>query len=127
MFAISNGAPRLRIFLNQDPNHLKRGDDFVAPQWIFPLNKRTKWFDHERYYREEAGMVAVRVSVDGTGKLQRSKVLRVHPPGAPFGLEVQKHIDEIIFSPAYLNGKPVSCTTTWMIPFSGPYSGKRWL
>jgi hypothetical protein len=127
VFAVTNGSPHVRIFLNQDADHLKRGDDFVAPQWIFPLNKTTKWFDQDRYYRDEAGMVAVRIAVDNTGKLQSSKVLRVHPERAPFGMEVQKHIDESIFTPAYLNGKPVSSSTAWMIPFSGPYGGKRWL
>ena len=127
VFAVSKGTPRLRIFLNQDRDHLNRGDDFVGPQWIFPLNKDTKWFDYDRYYRDEAGMVSVRIDLDGSGKLQNSRVLRVHPARAPFGMEVQEHIAEIIFSPAYLNGKPVPCSTSWMIPFTGPYGGKRWL
>lgn len=127
VFAITNGSPHLRIFLNQDAEHLKRGDDFVAPQWIFPLNTDTKWFDQDRYYREEGGMVAVRIDLDSSGKLQGSKVVRVHPQGAPFGMEVSKHIGATIFTPAYLNGRPTACSTTWMVPFSGPYSGKRWL
>ena len=127
VFAIVNGTPRLRLFLNQDREHLKRGDDFVAPQWIIPINATTKWFDSDRYYREEGGMVAARINVDAHGKLQSSKVMRVHPSGAPFGMEVAKHIGAIVFSPAYLNGRPVACSTTWLIPFSGPYGRKRWL
>ena len=72
-------------------------------------------------------MVATQIQIDASGKLLSFKVLRVHPRGAPFGMEVEKNIDKVIFSPGYLNGRPIACSTTWIVPFWHPDRGKKWL
>jgi hypothetical protein len=67
VFAISaDGKPHLRIFLHQDRERLARGEDFIAPQLLFPMNTKFKWFDFGKY-RIRSGMVATKISVDATG------------------------------------------------------------
>ena len=125
-FATTAGKPHLRIFLNQEREHLKHGDDFIAPQQIFPPIKRFMPFD-DPDYRLTAGLVAVRVDTDATGKLLGAKFLREYPPNGGFGEAVMKRIDKVILSPGFLHGRPVACSTTWQIPFIGPKFTNRWL
>jgi hypothetical protein len=89
VFALSaDGKPHLRIFLNQDKEHLAHGHDFVAPQLLFPMNTKFKWFDFGKY-RIKPGMVAVKINVDANGKLLESNIVREYPAGAGFGESVQ--------------------------------------
>ena len=125
-FATTAGKPHLRIYLNQEREHLQHGDDFISPQQIFPPIKRFRPFD-DRDYRLTAGLVAVRVDTDVTGKLLGAKLLREYPPNGGFGEAVMKRIDKVILSPAFLHGRPVACSTTWQIPFIGPKFTNRWL
>src|SRR6267378_4446110 len=36
IFRLINGHPHLRIFLNQENDHLLKANDFIAPQIVFP-------------------------------------------------------------------------------------------
>lgn len=127
VFALSaEGKPHLRIFLNQDSEHLARGDDFVAPQLLFPMNTKFKWFDFGEY-RIRSGLVAANIKVDENGKLLESSIGREYPPGQGFGKYVMRRIGDADLSPPFLNGHPVTASTTWLIPFRSFTSTKSWL
>lgn len=106
VFAVSSdGRPHLRIFLHQDRERLAHGDDFVAPQLLFPMDRKFKWFDFGEY-RTRSGLATVRIKVDQNGKLLESKVAREYPPGAGFGKFVMRRIKDADLSPPFLNGHP---------------------
>jgi hypothetical protein len=126
-FAISaDGKPHLRIFLHQDRERLAHGDDFIAPQLLFPINTKFKWFDFSEY-RLRSGMVAVQIKVDENGKLLESNVLREYPPGAGFGKYVMRRIGDADVSPPFLNDQAVTSTTVWMIPFRDYFAPQHWI
>ncbi len=117
VFAISpDGKPHLRIFLNQDRERLARGEDFISPQLLFPMNRKFKWFDFGKY-RIRSGMVAAKINVDENGKLLAADVVREYPAGAGFGNSVLSRIYDADLSPPFLKGRPVTASTIWMIPF----------
>lgn len=81
IFGVINGKPHLRIFLNQEPEHLKKGDDFIAPQEIY------RWSDNFPGFEDPAdpalsGAVVVKLQTDATGKLLSSHVTAQRPPNA---------------------------------------------
>ncbi len=126
VFALSpNGTPHMRIFLHQDRERLARGEDFIAPQLLFPMNTKFKWFDFGEY-RLRSGMVAAKINVDENGKLLGVNILREYPQGAGFGKFVLRRINDADFSPPFLNGHPVAASTTWMVPFSAS-DVKHWV
>ncbi|HEV8422267.1 MAG TPA: hypothetical protein VGQ40_02910, partial [Chthoniobacterales bacterium] len=43
-FVVIDGKPHLRIYLNQDEKHFVHGDDFIAPQQVFPP------YDNSQHY-----------------------------------------------------------------------------
>jgi hypothetical protein len=80
------------------------------------MNTKFKWFDFGEY-RIRSGMVATRINVNESEKLLGVNILREYPPGAGFGKYSQRRIDDADFSPPFLNGHPVTASTTWMVPF----------
>ena len=117
VFAISSDEkPHLRIFLNQDRERLARGEDFISPQLLFPMNRKFKWFDFGKY-RIRSGMVAAKIDVDENGKLLAADIVREYPPGAGFGTSVLSRIYDADLSPPFLNAQPVKASTIWQIPF----------
>ena len=126
VFATSGGTPRLRIFLNQERDRLARGEDFVAPQQLFPINGKFRRYD-DPHWRLVPALIAVRIDTDATGKLLGCKLLRQHPPNSPIGAEVMQNVPTATFSPGYLNGRPIACSTTWTIPLGTYGRGKKWI
>src|SRR4051812_40993343 len=73
IFAVVDGKPRVRIYLNQEEDHLKHGDDFIAPQPTFSHHDHfTGFFDPNggRF----SGLASAKIQVDATGKLVGAKV-----------------------------------------------------
>jgi hypothetical protein len=126
VFAVSGGKPRLRIFLNQEQDRLTRGEDFIAPQQLFPINSKFRRYD-DKYWRTFSTIVAVRIDTDASGKLLGAKLLRQHPPNTRKGAEIMENVPTATFSPGYLNGRPVACSTTWTIPLATYGYSKRWI
>jgi Gram-negative bacterial TonB protein C-terminal len=126
LFAVTNGTPHLRIFLNQEPGHLKSGDDFISPQRLVPTYKTYKRLA-DLYHGMEPAVVAVQIQIDETGKLLDAKIVREHPPGSRFGMSVMENIKTVTFSPAFLHGKPIASSTTWTIPFRAYGRNNRWI
>jgi len=125
MFGVIDGKPHLRIFLNQEEEHLKKGDDFIAPQEVFTYNDEFEGFV---YPPDEmlSGMVCVQLDNDASGKLLASKVTYESPVGGRFGKAVMDKLHKITFLPGFLHGQPVACTTTWQILFRGAGRSTHW-
>jgi hypothetical protein len=126
VYGVINGKPRLRIYLNQEQEHLKHGDDFISPQWVYlweKSNLRTMQYPQFGIY---SATVGVKMDLDASGKMKDSKVAFESPAGRGFGETVMKKIRDFTFLPAYQRGKPVASTTTWWLTFQGYGRGKRW-
>ena len=125
MFGVIDGRPHLRIFLNQEPEHLQKGDDFIAPQEVFTYNDEFEGF----IYPSDpmlSGTVCVKLDTDATGKLLSSKVTYESPAGGGFGKAVMEKLHKITFLPGYLRGQPVACSTTWQLLFHGRGRSTHW-
>jgi TonB family protein len=125
-FFIDHGKPHLRIFLNQETEHLAQKDDFIAPQPVFIPGSKFRGFDHPQRGIGCSGSTTVRVTVDATGKLEGAKIVLDSPPGKGFGEEVMSKIGDCTFLPGYLNGKPVACSTTFPVTFRSAGKGSQW-
>lgn len=121
VFAVAEGKPHLRVYLNQEKEDLKKDNDFIAPQLIFLPGT---WFNKEglRYPAKangQAGTVAVRLDIGLDGKVNGQKLLYEAPKGMDFGGQVMMDIKEATFLPGYRNGKPVSCSFTLSVIYRG--------
>ena len=122
VFAVRDGKPHLRIFLHQEEDELKRGTDFIAPQWAFAAPGNTK-FDGIYYPPQapgRAGVASLKLSVNETGQVQSASVIYEHPPGMGFGKQAVGPIRDAAFIPGFRNGNPVSCQFIWTLIFTGP-------
>jgi hypothetical protein len=121
VFAVRDGKPHLRIFLHQEEEDLKKGNDFIAPQFAFPSGN-TK-FDGI-YYPPNApglpGLASLRLKVDEQGAVREARVIYEHPPGMGFGAQAVGPIRDAAFIPGFRNGKPAACQFNWTIIFTGP-------
>ena len=118
VFVVANGRPLLRIYANQDLDEIRRGADFVAPQYIavphhYVLNFPKMPAVTKRH--DAAGSVKLRHTVDANGKTIDVQVISEHPPGYEFGSYTSKVVPLLDFLPGYRNGKPLtsSYTLTW--------------
>ena len=122
VFAIRDGKPHLRIFLHQEENDLKKGADFVAPQWAWGAPGQTK-FDGI-YYPPQApgrgGVATLKLGVNETGQVTAASVVYEHPAGVGFGKQAVGPIRHAAFIPGFRNGKRVSCEFNWTFIFLGP-------
>jgi hypothetical protein len=121
VFAVRDGKPHLRIFLNQEDDSLKRGDDFVAPQFAFaPGNIKFQGIYYPPQAPGHSGLAVLKLSVNEMGQVQSASVSYEHPPGMGFGPQAVGPIRAAAFIPGFRNGKPVSCQFNWTIIFTGP-------
>jgi hypothetical protein len=121
VFAVRDGKPHLRIFLHQEEEELKKGTDFVAPQWAFdaPGNPKFQGVFYPPSAPGRAGVASLKVTVNESGQVQAANVVYEYPPGAGFGKEALA-IRDAAFIPGYRNGKMVSCSFLWTLVFTGP-------
>lgn len=123
VFAIVNGKPHVRIFLNQDESELNNRTDFISPQLVFPPgNLKYKGIRYPPSAPGVAGTAAITLDIDATGKVQSAKISYEYPPNLEFGVTAAGPLREANFIPAFRNGKPVACRYTMAIIFSGPGS-----
>lgn len=117
-FVVANGKPHLRIYAHQELDEIKRGADFVAPQFILVPNhgitdfpEFPAGFKHE----EVPAVVKLRHSVDANGKTTDVQVISEQPPGHAIGDWLKKVLPLVDFLPGYRNGRPTACsyTFTW--------------
>jgi hypothetical protein len=114
VLVVANGKPHLRIYANQDPDEIKRGTDFVAPQLIAVPNHYLSdlpQYPSKATHDEAAGVVKLRHSVDANGKTMNVQVIS-EPPGYQLGDYLKKVLPLLDFSPGYRNGRPAATTYT---------------
>ena len=120
VFAIKNGKPHLRIYLNQEESDLMRGNDFIAPQFAFVGgNTAFKGIYWPSAAPGHEGVASMMLDVDATGHVSNPKVIYEHPAGMGFGAAAAGPIRDKIFLPGFRNGKAVPCRFNWSIFFFG--------
>jgi hypothetical protein len=120
VFAVRDGKPHLRIFLHQEEDDLKKGNDFIAPQFAFaPGNTKFKGIYYPPQAPGSPGLASLKLSVNELGEVQAASVTYEHPPGMGFGTQAVGPIRDAAFIPGFRNGKPVACQFNWTIIFTG--------
>ncbi|MGI9088132.1 MAG: hypothetical protein ACR2HH_10410 [Chthoniobacterales bacterium] len=125
IFGVVGGKPHLRIYLHQEPSHLKNGDDFISPQPVVMWNDKFNGF----IYPEEgrfSGMVSVKLDVDANGNLLNTQVSHESMPGRGMGKAIMERIHTLHFVPAFSHGQAVASSTTWNLTFQGGGRGQSW-
>ena len=121
VFAVRDGKPHLRIFLHQEEDDLKKGNDFVAPQFAWATgNSKFKGIYYPSQAPGHPGIASLKLNVSETGQVQAAAVTYEHPKGMGFGREAVGPIRDATFIPGFRNGKPVACQFNWTIVFTGP-------
>lgn len=121
VFAVRDGKPHLRIFLHQEEEDLKKGNDFIAPQFAFATgNPKFKGIYYPPNAPGGSGVASVKLKVNEVGEVLAASVTYEHPPGMGFGRQTADAIRDASFIPGFRNGKPVSCQFNWTIIFTGP-------
>lgn len=121
VFAVRDGKPHLRIFLNQEEDDLKKGDDFIAPQFASaPGNPQFKGIYYPPQAPGSPGLASLKLNVNEMGQVQAASVTYEHPAGMGFGTQAVGPIRDAAFIPGFRNGKPVACQFNWTIVFTGP-------
>jgi hypothetical protein len=118
--ALCHASALLGVFVhfpNQDQDEIKRGADFVAPQYIEVPNHYPSNLPHypsKATHDEVAGVVKLRHTVDATGKTMSVQMIS-EPPGYQLGDYLKKVVPLLDFSPGYRNEKPTitTYTLTW--------------
>lgn len=121
VFAVRDGKPHLRIFLHQEDADLKKGSDFVAPQFAFvPGNPKFKGIYYPPKAPGHPGLASLKLNVSEMGEVQGASVVYEHPAGMGFGAQTVGPIRDASFIPGFRNGKPTACEFHWTIIFTGP-------
>ena len=114
----ASGKPRVRIFLNQDPNELKTGADFIAPQPVFGSDSGFTGLD----YPDElpvpiSAVVDLGLNVDAAGKLREMRVIAEEPPLLGFAEVAQRDFGPAKFIPGFRNGDPTDSNSVYPVAY----------
>lgn len=121
IFAIHNGKPHVRVFLNQEEDAITNGRDFIAPQFAYVVdNTAYKGIYYPPNAPGHEGIAMLHLGVDMTGHVTSVKIAYEFPAGLKFGAAAASPIRDAIFTPGYRDGKRVACTFDWTLIFSGP-------
>ena len=124
-YAVVEGKPHLRIYLNQEMEDLKKSNDFIAPQLLFLTG--TQFQLHHPTLGQTAGIATVRMSVDETGNVTGMKLEYESPKGKDFGGQLMMDLrKDAKFLPGYRNGKPVACSFTFPMIYKGITGSSQW-
>ena len=122
VFAVDNGAPRVRIFLNQDPNELKVSADYIAPQPIFRGGDSA--FTGLDYPDDLPvpvnAVVDLRLNVDATGRLRELRVIAEEPPLLGFGDLALQDFAGARFIPAFRDGDATESNGVYSVAYHPP-------
>jgi hypothetical protein len=108
--------PHLWIFLNHDPEELKRRNDFIAPQPVIGGDSKFKGLHPpEGVPIAITGVAGVKLVVDASGALQNYEVINDDPPLLGFGAAAQEDLAGAKFIPAFRSGDPTSSDTIMIV------------
>jgi hypothetical protein len=97
--------PHLWIFLNQDPQELKRRSDFVAPQPVMGGDSKFKGLNPpEDVPLPISGMVGMKFTVDANGALLNLEVINEEPPLLGFAAAAHQDFQGAKFIPGFRSG-----------------------
>ncbi|MGI8820200.1 MAG: hypothetical protein ACR2ID_04935 [Chthoniobacterales bacterium] len=113
VFSIAEAKPRVRIYLHQDPEELKKESDFIGPQPV--LGGESKFRGLQMPQAEQpvavSGIVDLLVKVDAQGKPSVITVVEEEPPLLGFGQAALTDFEGVRFIPAFRDGDPTACET----------------
>jgi TonB family protein len=127
IFVVSSGKPQLRIFLNQEDEEIRRGNDFVAPQVVARRNKSFQGFRYPDRALEKRndGTVKILLDVNEKGEVTDAKLASESPPSLGFADSVMDVIRDALFVPGHRNGKLVACRFHFTVHFIGRSQSTR--
>jgi hypothetical protein len=106
VYAAGGLKPSIRIFLNQDPQELKKMSDFIGPQPVFGADSKFKGLTPP-----ESGtpvpltaVVDLNLKVDANGQLKNVRVLAEEPPMLGFADAAIGDFRDAKFIPAFRDG-----------------------
>jgi hypothetical protein len=108
-----DAQPNLHIFLNQDPQQIKEGNDFIGPQPVFGGDSKFSGLHMpEAIPVAVEGVVELQLRVDTTGNLQELHVTGEDPPLLGFRDSALVDFRDAKFIPAFRDGDAteVKCT-----------------
>ena len=118
IFSIPDGKPRLRIFLNQDPNELKTASDFIAPQPVFGGDSEFTGLDYPPELPVPVpAVVDLGLNVDAAGRLRELRVLVEEPPLLGFGDLARRDFAGARFIPAFRDGDPTESSCVFPVAY----------
>ena len=118
IFSVVDQTPRVRIFLNHDPNELREAADFIAPQPVFGGDSAFTGLDYpEQLPVPVSAVVDLRLDVDATGKLRDLRVLAEEPPLLGFAEIAKRDFSGARFIPAFRAGDPTESKTVYPVAY----------
>jgi hypothetical protein len=113
IYSVSDGKPRLRIVLHQDPLELKKESDFIGPQPVFGGDSKFTGLDYPQIDHpvKVTGIVDLRLRIDAQGNLQEMGVVSEEPPLLGFGQAALNDFEGAKFIPAFRDGDPDAADT----------------
>lgn len=121
IFAIVEQKPRVRIFLNQDPNELKQAKDFIAPQPVFGADSKFSGLDYpEGVSVPVTAVVDLGLNVDASGTLRDLRVIAEEPPLLGFGATAVDDFAGAKFIPAFRDGDPTDSNGVLAVCYQPP-------
>ena len=115
----ADDKPHVRIFLNQDPEELKKESDFIGPQPVIGGDSKFKGVrvpDPNMPVRV-SGIANLSLKVGQDGSLQDLQLTGEEPPLLGFGKMALEDFDGAKFIPAFRDGDPVACTTVLPVSY----------
>ena len=105
------GANKIRIFLNQDPNEIRQASDFIAPQPVIGADSK---FDGLNPPADEnpiplTAVVDLRLKINRDGILEEMQVIKEEPPLLGYGAAAVEDFRAAKFIPAFRLGDRAPC------------------
>lgn len=114
----TSGKPRVRIFLNQDPNELKTAADFIAPQPVFGSDSGFTGLDYpDELPAPISAVVDLGLNVDASGKVRDMRVIAEEPPLLGFGEVARRDFGSAKFIPAFRDGDPTDSNSVYPVAY----------
>lgn len=121
-YSVINEKPHLRVFANQEPEELKKQNDFISPQPYFGGESKFTGLHYpvQNTAVSVTGVVEFTVAVDGIGNLTDIQLVSEYPPLLGFGEAAISDFRLAKFIPAFRDGKPTESKVTLSVYFEPP-------
>ena len=128
ILVVRDGAPHLRIYLNQNHDDVVSGNDFIAPQPVFESADWTGWGYNLAAYKAaingKNGWIEAAVHVDRNGNQKDFRVTVEDPPGFGMATVAKQTFAKAKWIPGFRNGHEVDCTSgfpLWYLTWTWRY------